>query len=85
LSASMLALHAQLQGQAYDPNYLPPILDIGGVEDLVKSVRNQGGYDYVVDKELAQTAEYHNYWRERLTSTGGASSGLTAVGAGSFR
>ncbi len=85
LSASMLALHAQLQGQAYDPNYLPPILDIGGVEDLVKSVRNQGVYDYVVDKELAQTAEYHNYWRERLTSTVGASSGLTAVGAGSFR
>ena len=51
----------------------------------MKSVRNQVVYDYAVNKELAQTAEYHNYWRERLTSTVGASSALTGLADGSFK
>ncbi|MGE8672034.1 MAG: hypothetical protein ACN6PB_03260, partial [Achromobacter kerstersii] len=81
LTAQMQALHEQLKNQGFDPNYLPAALDITAAQNLVKSTRNQIVYDYVVDKELAQTAEYHNYWRDRLESAAGAvSSGLTAVG-----
>ena len=85
LSAQMQALHEQFKNQAYDPNHLPSSLNLAGVQDLVKSVRNQVVYDYAVNKELAQTAEYHNYWRERLTSTVGASSALTGLADGSFK
>ncbi|KAG1201724.1 hypothetical protein G6F35_012253 [Rhizopus arrhizus] len=60
LSAQMQALHEQLKNQGFDPNYLPAALDITAAQNLVKSTRNQIVYDYVVDKELAQTAEYHN-------------------------
>ncbi|MGH8464493.1 MAG: hypothetical protein ACRER5_10130, partial [Pseudomonas sp.] len=86
LSAQMLALHEQLKNQAFDPNYLPAVLDLAAAQNLIKSTRNQVVYDYVVDKELAQTAEYHNYWRDRLTSqVGTATSGLVSVGSGSFK
>ncbi len=86
LSAQLQALHEQLRNQGFDPNYLPAALDIAAAKDLVKSTRNQVVYDYVVDKELAQTAEYHNYWRDRLESVAGtAVSGLTAVADGSFK
>ena len=84
LSAQMQALHEQFKNQAYDPNHLPSSLNGGrpgpgevGAQPVV--------YDYAVNKELAQTAEYHNYWRERLTSTVGASSALTGLADGSFK
>ncbi|CAJ49553.1 putative secreted calcium-binding protein, partial [Bordetella avium 197N] len=85
LSEQMLALHGQLQGQDYNPNFLPSILDAAGLAGLLKSIRNQAVYDYVIEQEQAQTAEYHSYWRERMTAVAGASSALSAVGAGSFK
>ncbi|WP_419204010.1 hypothetical protein [Bordetella trematum] len=85
MSPTMQALHEQLAGQGYNPGYLPAIRDLAEMKNLVTSVRNQVVDDYAVEKELAQTAEYHDYWRARLTWTASAGSTLTSVGDGRFQ